>query len=89
MRASAHEQQAALADASYERGGRLTDDERDALRRWSLWRRDSYPIRRVGRKWTLDHRAAAGAGLYRTKRDAVRAWEILIAEWIRLSQEGQ
>lgn len=75
----------ALAIVAYERGDRLTADERQALTHWSRWGSDGYPVRRLGRKWTVDHVAAKGAGLYATKRDAVNAWEILIAKWIRPS----
>jgi hypothetical protein len=86
--AQAHEQQAigdALAHTAYERGDRLTADEQQALRHTSMWGSDGYPIRKLGRKWTIEHVAARTAGLYATKRDAVNAWEILIAKWIRLA----
>lgn len=75
----------ALAEAAYDRGDRLTDDQRAALTHNSRWGSDGYPVVRLGPKWTIDHRCASQAPLYRTKRDAVRAWETLIAMWIRLA----
>jgi hypothetical protein len=75
----------ALAGAAYDRGDRLTADERAALTHHSRWGSDGYPIVKLGPKWTIDHRCAPKAPLYRTKRDAIRAWEILIAKWIRLA----
>lgn len=74
----------ALAHAAFERGDRLTEYELRALGQWSMFGSDGYPIRKLGRHWSIDHPAAAGTSLYNTKRDATRAWEILIAKWIRL-----
>lgn len=75
----------ALALTANERGDRLTDDERGALTHWSMFGSDGYPVFRCGRKWTITHPTFKGGGLYNTKREAVRGWEILIAKWIRMT----
>jgi hypothetical protein len=74
-----------LALAAFDHGDRLTADQRQALTHWSRFGSDGYPIVRCGRKWLVEHRAATRLPLYPTKAAAVRAWEILIATWIRLS----
>lgn len=75
----------ALAESSFERGDRLTADERFALLHNSRFGSDSYPIVKRGRKWAQDHPAIAKPPLYRTKREATDAWEILIEKWVRMS----
>lgn len=74
----------ALATVRFERGGRVTADEEQALAHWSMFGSTGYPVRKVGRKWTIDARIMAGAPLYATKRDAEAAWETRIMTIVRL-----
>lgn len=75
----------ALAFAAYERGERLREAERTAL----MWNRrygsDSWPVHKVGRKWSLNHDLAKGFGLFATRTKAEIAWQTLIAKWIRMA----
>lgn len=73
----------ALAAARWERGQRLTVAEAEAVSRWSRWGSDGYPIRKLGRGWTVDS-PLASFGILKTKAEAVGRWETLIAVWIRL-----
>lgn len=84
---SAKQQEAgeALAKSRWARGQRLTETERQALTHWSRWGLEGYPIRKLRSGWTIDHPAAPGFPLMRTKREAVGRWETLIACWIDLS----
>lgn len=75
----------ALGEAAYERGERLSPDERFALLHDSRWGSDGYPVGRVGRKWALSHLLARGFPLFSTRRDAVAAWQTLLAKWRRMS----
>lgn len=74
----------ALASARFEQGQRLTDEERRAIQHNARWGSDSYPVRRVGKRWTLEHPALGRMPIYRTLREAVAAWETLVACWIYL-----
>jgi len=77
---------AALADTRWDRGQRdLTVDERDALSHSSRWGSDGRPIERIGRGWTYRWRSIEAPALYRTKREAVDAWETLLAIYRRIS----
>lgn len=75
----------ALGDARWERGLRLTEAERRLMTHVSMFGSAGYPLRKLGRKWTLDHDAIPHAPLYATKRAAVEAFEIYEAIWRRLS----
>lgn len=72
----------ALAQARAERGQWASDDERAAVAHNIRWGSDGYPLRKLRKGWTLDHPAAKGTPMYRLKREAVAAWETLIATWI-------
>lgn len=74
----------AFAETAFERGERITDVEREALARWSMFGSDGYPIVKRGRGWVVDHPAAKAAGIFSRKCDAVRQWRILISKWIRM-----
>lgn len=75
-----------LADAAYERGDRLTPEELRALNHSCMWGSQGYPITRYrSGHWSIDHPAAPRMPLYDRKRDAVRAWEILLAKWRRMA----
>lgn len=69
----------ALADASIEQGQTLSEDQRIALVHLSRFGSDSYPLRKVGKKWGLEHSCAQGFPLRNTKSEAIRDWEILLA----------
>lgn len=75
----------ALAESAYERGQRLTVEERQALTHNSRWGSTGYPVVKLSRKWTVDHPAASCFGVFATKREAVSAWETMICKWIALS----
>lgn len=75
----------ALAEEAYANGARLTDDERMVLTRNSRFGSASYPVRRLGRGWTVDNPLLKGSPIYPTKFAAIRAWEIIIAKLIRMS----
>lgn len=76
----------AIAEARWERGQRtLTEDEQTALNRWSMWGSDAYPVRKCGRGWTWEMLSLTAPTIYKTKREAVRAWEIQIAIFIAIS----
>ena len=74
----------ALAQARWERGQHLTESERTALTHWSMWGSDGYPVRKLGRGWTIDS-TLAPFPIMRTKAEAVGRWETLIACLISLS----
>lgn len=75
----------ALAEARADRGAWLTEDEKMALVHNSRWGSDSYPVVKLGHKWNLAHPLAKSDPLYKTKREAVAAWEIKLAMWRALS----
>lgn len=54
---------------------RVTDDERRLLTHVSLFGSDGYPIRKLGRKWAIEHAAVRFPVLFATKREAVAAFE--------------
>lgn len=80
-----HETGKALGEARAERGEWLTEDERFALTHNMMWGSSSYPVQRLGKKWELASKAAKGTPLYRTKREAWVAWEILLDSWRTIS----
>jgi hypothetical protein len=71
------------AQARWDRGQRLTNQELDELTRWSRWGSDGYPIQKIGRHWSIDR--PWDSRCFKTKREATEAWEIYIAILIRLS----
>jgi hypothetical protein len=73
----------ACAQARWDRGQRLTDAEKETLMWNSRFGSDSYPIRKIGRHWSIDRQGDSRC--FKTKREAVQAWEIHIAILIRLS----
>lgn len=74
----------ALALARFERGQRLTEDERRALTVWSMYGSDGYPIAKCGSKWRIDSDVYSGP-LFKTKREAWCAWETFLSILIALS----
>jgi len=72
------------ADARWDRGQRLTEDERRALTHDSRWGSDGNPIIKLGRKWAYEW-GGRTSPLYTTKREAVEAWEIQLAIYRRLA----
>lgn len=82
MRARCEEQERtgrALAAARFERGVRLTEAERDALRHDSRFGSDGYPVRKLGRGYVYEHAAASSPSICKTKREAIIGWEIKLA----------
>jgi hypothetical protein len=73
----------ACANARWNRGQRLTDTERDDLMWNSRFGSDSYPVRKLGRHWSIDR--PWDTRCFNTKREAVQAWETYIAILMRLS----
>ncbi len=74
----------ALGQAAFEQGARITDEDRFTLNHYSRWGSDGYPIVKRGRGWVVDHALLSGAGMFRTKRAASTAWEIIIAKLVRM-----
>jgi hypothetical protein len=74
----------ACAHARWDRGQRLTDAEKETLMWNGRFGSDSYPVRKMGRHWSIDH-ASAASRCFPTKREAVQAWETYIAILLRLS----
>jgi len=60
--------------------GRLSEDEAFALMSWVRFGSDSYPIRKMGRGWTWGPiRGIQGPPCsYKTKREAIRMYELFI-----------
>jgi len=75
----------ALALARWERGQRLTDDERTTLNRSHMWGCAGYPIAKRGRGWVIDSTCYRGGPIFPTKRAAVCAWETFVAMLVSLS----
>jgi hypothetical protein len=73
----------ALANARWNRNERLTAAEKETLMWDSRFGSDSYPIRKIGRHWSIDRQGDTRC--FATKREAVQAWEIYISILIRLS----
>ena len=78
-----NETAAALAQACHERGDRITTDEDRACAHYSMFGSTGYPVRKLGRKWIVDH-AILQSPTFTTKREAVDAWEIRIHIVIRM-----
>ena len=75
----------AIAETRFEAGRFITDEERAALRRNSMWGSDGYPIGKCGHLWRVDSPLAAGLPLLRTKREAITYWETAIDVLVNLS----
>lgn len=53
----------------------LSEDEAGLLTHISRWGSDGYPVRRLARRWTWEFRSLRAPTLYRTKGQAVAAFE--------------
>jgi hypothetical protein len=53
----------------------LSEDDRALVTHITMWGSDGYPIRKVGSRWDWSYRSLSAPILYRTKRDAVAAFE--------------
>ena len=69
-----------LAQPAFERGERVTTDQRQAMTHWSMFGSVGYPLCKRGRKWTVDH-CATSAPLFATKRAAADFWDCQISKW--------
>jgi hypothetical protein len=74
----------ALAEESFERGRRRTDDENAAVGHWMRWGCDGYPIRKIGKRWVIETAAVKDGRLFATLREVVGAWETYLELWLRL-----
>lgn len=68
----------ALGDEAHERGDRLTPDERHDLMLDARWGSDGYPVAKLGRLWQITR--GNDPRVFKTKREAVIAWEIHMAK---------
>jgi hypothetical protein len=75
---------AVLASSRFERGWMVTKDEDRALAHWSMFGATGYPVRKLGRGWIVDHEIMTTGSIYKTKGEAVAAWEQRIYIVIRL-----
>jgi hypothetical protein len=57
----------------------LSDDDRALMTHISLWGSTGYPVRRLGSRWTWDYRSLSAPGVYKTRREAVAAFETYMA----------
>lgn len=49
----------------------ITIEEQARLTHWTLWGSDGYPVCQLGRGWTVELYPV----VFKTKREAVAAWE--------------
>jgi len=70
----------ALADAAWQRGELMTDDDRAALQHEARWGSDGWPIVKYGRRWAVVSHLTKDAGLFDRKHDAEQAWLIQLAK---------
>lgn len=70
-----------LADGAWERGERLTEEGRNALRHEARWGSDGWPIRKLGRAgWVIESPLTAGSGIYRRRFEAEEAWAVMMSK---------